>query len=122
MRCQVPLDCNFIDVDQDSDPKLSKCELSVNQLTWLGYDINEDGYSPKFSKIDAIQALKPPRTSKQFRSFMGTLNHLQRLIPDLHTHTVHLRASLKACNKQSFLWGEERHNHSDCENSESLSL
>ena len=35
--------------------KLSKCELSVNQLTWLGYDINEGGYSPKFSKIDAIQ-------------------------------------------------------------------
>ena len=34
--------------------KLSKCEFSVNQLTWLGYDINEDGYSPKFSKIDAI--------------------------------------------------------------------
>ena len=39
---------------------------------------------------------------------MGTLNHLQRFIPDLHTHTVHLRASLKACNKQSFLWGEEQ--------------
>ena len=34
--------------------KLSKCEFSVNQLTWLGYDINEDGYSPNFSKIDGI--------------------------------------------------------------------
>ena len=65
--------------------KLSKCEISVNQLTWLEYDINEDGYSPKFSKIDAIQSLKPPRTLKQLRSFMGTLNHLQRFIPDLHT-------------------------------------
>ena len=39
---------------------------------------------------------------------MGTLNHLQKIIPDLHTHTVHFRASLKACNKQSFLWGEEQ--------------
>ena len=82
--------------------KLSTCELSVNQLTWLGYDINENGYSPKFSKIGAIQSLKPPRTLKQLRSFMGTLNHLQRFIPDLHTHTVHFRASLKACNKQSY--------------------
>ena len=63
--------------------KLSKCGFSVNQLTWLGYDINEDGYSPKFSKIEAIQALKPPRTLKHLRSFMGTLNHLQRFIPDL---------------------------------------
>ena len=37
---------------------------------------------------------------------MGTVNHLQRLISDLHTHTVYFRASLKACNKQSFLWGD----------------
>ena len=88
--------------------KLSKCEFSVNQLTWLGYDINENGYSPKFSKTEAIQSLKPPRTLKQLRSFMGTLNHLQRFIPDLHTHTVHFRASLKACNKQSFLWGDDQ--------------
>ena len=88
--------------------KLSKCELSVNQLIWSGYDIDEDSYSSKFSKIEAIQSLKPPRTLKQLRSFTGTLNHLQRFIPDLHTHTVHFRASLKSCNKQSFLWGEEQ--------------
>ena len=73
--------------------KLSKCEFSVNQLNWLGYDINESGYSPK---IEAIQSLKTPRTLKQLRSFMGTLNYLQRFIPDLHTHTVHFRAWLKA--------------------------
>ena len=88
--------------------KLSKCEFSVNQLFWLGYDINENGYSPKFSKIEAIQSLKPPRTLKQLLSFMGTLNHLQMFIPELHTQTVHFRASLKACNKQSFLWGEDQ--------------
>ena len=90
--------------------KLSKCEFSVNQLTWLGYDLNEDGYSPKFSKSDAIQPLKPLRTLKQLRSFMRTLNHLQRFIPDLLFQTVHFRQSLKTCNKQSFLWGEEQNN------------
>ena len=46
--------------------KLSKCEFSVNQLTWLGYDINEDGYSPKFSNIEAIRFLKPPRTHNNY--------------------------------------------------------
>ena len=90
--------------------KFSKCEFSVNQLTCLGYVINESGYSPKFSKIDAIHSLKPPKTLKQLRSFMGTLNHLQRFIPDLHTYTVHFRESLRACNKQSFRWGEEQDN------------
>ena len=37
---------------------------------------------------------------------MGTLSHLQRFIPDLHTHTVHLRKSLREYKKQSFLWGD----------------
>ena len=90
--------------------KLNKCEFTVNQLTWLRYDFNEDRYSPNFSKSDAIQSLKPPRTLKQLRSFMGTLNHLQRRILDLHTHTVLSWQSLKACNRQSFLWGEEQDN------------
>ena len=76
--------------------KLSKCEFSVNQLTWLEYDFNEDGYSSKFSKIEAIQYHKPPRTLKQLRSIMGTLNHLQKFIPNLHAHTAHFWQSLNA--------------------------
>ena len=39
---------------------------------------------------------------------MGTLNHLQCFIPDLHKYTVAFRASLKAENKKSFLWREEQ--------------
>ena len=88
--------------------KLSKCEFSLNKLVWLGYEIDENGYAPKFSKIEAIKSLLPPKTLKQLRSFMGTLNHLQRFIPDLHKYTVAFRASLKAENKKSFLWGEEQ--------------
>ena len=72
--------------------KLSKCEFSVNKLVWLWYEIDENGYAPKFSKIEAIKSLMPPKTLKQLRSFMGTLNHLQRFIPDLHKYTVVFRA------------------------------
>ena len=88
--------------------KLSKCEFSVNKLVWLGYEIDENGYAPKFSKIDAIKSLSPPKTLNQLRPFMGTLNQLQRFIPDLHKYTVAFRASLKAENKKFFLWGEEQ--------------
>ena len=58
--------------------KLSKCDFSMNQLSWLGYDIDSEGYRPKRSKIDAVLALEPPKSLKQLRSFMGILNHLQR--------------------------------------------
>ena len=62
--------------------KLSKYEFSVNKLIWLGYEIDESDYAPKFSKNEAIKTLLPPKTLKQLRSFMGTPNHLQRFIPD----------------------------------------
>ena len=88
--------------------KLSKCEFSVNKLVWLGYEIDENGYASKFSKTEAIKSLLPPKTLKQLRSFMGTLNHLQRFIPDLHKYTVVFRASLKAENKKSLFWGEQQ--------------
>ena len=88
--------------------RLSKCEFSADKLVWLGYEIDENGYAPKFSKIEAIKSLLPPKTFKQLRSFMGTLNHLQRFIPDLHKYTVAFRVSLKAENKKSFVWGKSK--------------
>ena len=81
--------------------KLSKCDFSLNQLSWLGYDINVEGYRPKLSKIEAVLDLEPPRTLKQLRSFMGILNHLQRFL-----HSDQLRPSLKASNKSKFVWGD----------------
>ena len=85
--------------------KLSKCDFSLNQLSWLGYDIDVEGYRPKLSKIEAVLALEPPRTLKQLRSFMGILNHLQRFLPNLQVHSDQLRPSLKASNKSKFVWG-----------------
>ena len=38
---------------------------------------------------------------------MGTLNHLQRFVPDLHTHTMHFLQSLKSCIKQFFTWEDK---------------
>ena len=57
--------------------KLSKCNFLMSQLSWLGYDIDSEGYRPKHSKIDAVLALEPPKSLKQLRSFLGILNHLQ---------------------------------------------
>ena len=43
---------------------------------------------PKFSKIEAIKSLTPPKTLKQLGLFMGTLNPQKRFIPDIHKYTV----------------------------------
>ena len=90
--------------------KLSKCEFSKTKLIWLGFEIDETGVRPKHSKIEAVMALQPPKSLKQLRSFMGILNHMSRFIPNLQKNTEPLRPSLKADNKEKFIWSEEANN------------
>ena len=86
--------------------KLSKCEFGVDKFDWLSFDIHSSGCSPKFSKIEAVRSLKAPRTLKQLRSFMGTLNHFQKFMPGLHNLTCEFQESLKLGNKRKFVWKE----------------
>ena len=88
--------------------KVSECKFSMNQLSWLGYDNDSEGYRPKRSKIDVVLALEPPKSLKQLRSLMGILNHLQRFLLNLQVHSDQLRSSLKASNKSKFVWGEDQ--------------
>ena len=89
--------------------KLSKCEFAVDKLDWLGFAIHSSGYAPKFSKIAAVfRNLKAPRTLKQLRSFMGTLNHFRKFVPGLHDLTCEFRDSLKICNEGNFIWSEPK--------------
>ena len=61
---------------------LSKCKLSLNLLSWLGFDIVSEGHRPKRLKIKNVLALEPPRKLKQLRFLMGILNYLQRFLPN----------------------------------------
>ena len=92
--------------EEGIDVKMSKCDFSMNQLSWLGYDIDSEGYRPKRSRIDAVLALEPPKSLKQLRSFMGRLKPLQRFLPNLQVHSDQLCPSLKASNKSKLVWGE----------------
>ena len=45
--------------------KLSKCEFSKTNSTWLGFEIDETGVrSMKHSKVEAVMALQPPKSLK----------------------------------------------------------
>ena len=88
--------------------KLSKCEFAVEKLEWLDFDIHSTGYSPKFSKIEAVRNLAAPRTLKQLRSFMGTLSPFQKFMTGLHNLTCEFCDSLKLCNKRKFVCNESQ--------------
>ena len=45
--------------------------------------IHEYGITPMQKKTDAIVSLQHPKTFKQLKSFMGSIHHLNKFIPNL---------------------------------------
>ena len=104
--------------DENLALKISKCEFFKQQVNWLGHHLSESGVSPKFTKTEAITILNPPKSLKQLRSFLGSVNHLAKFIPNAASLTEKLRPLLKEENQKKklknmklpvkkFEWGDE---------------
>ena len=74
---------------------LDKFKFLCKQVEWLGYTINSEGTKPLIKKSAAIEKLLPPKTFKQLKSFMGSIHHLTRYIPNLAQTAAALRPLLK---------------------------
>ena len=77
-------------------------------MEWLGYVIDEHGTIPMQKKTDAISQLNHPKTFRQLKSFMGSIHHLNKFIPNLAQLCTPLRPLLSNSNKYQFKW-EENH-------------
>ena len=75
--------------------KLSKCEFFQNEVNWLGHKLSIDGISPKITKTEAILKLSPSTSLKQLGSFLGSINHLAKFIPNAANLTEKLRPLLR---------------------------
>ena len=98
--------------------KLSKCEFFKQEVNWLGHHLSEAGIRPKITKTEAVVNLNPPKSLKQLRSFLGSINHLAKFIPNAASLTEKLRPLLKEENQKKklknmkllvkkFEWGDE---------------
>ena len=84
-----------------------KCKFGCREVEWLGFVINEYGTTPMQKKTDALINLPYPKTFKQLKSFMGSIHHLSKLIPNLAQLCDPLRPLLSTTNKFNFNWSEE---------------
>ena len=77
-----------------------------SKLEYLGYKITRQGIQPVATKIQAIQNLKPPTTSKQLRSSIGIVNYYR----DMWIKRSHILTPLtKLVSKtQKFVWEKEQ--------------
>ena len=83
--------------------KLLKCEFFQQEVNWLGHQLSLEGISPKITKTEAILKLSPPTSLKQLRSFLGSINHLAKFIPNAATLTEKLRPLLREENEKKKL-------------------
>ena len=83
---------------------LDKCHFAKSKITWLGHEITEKGIKPVISKTQAIINLKPPTTHKQFKSFLCSVHHLTKFIPNLATPCRGFRDLLQKDTK--YVWTE----------------
>ena len=88
---------------------LSKCHFAKHQINWLGFTFSQSGVKPIESKTAAIAEIKAPKTLKQLRSFLGSVHHLSKFIPNLAKICHPLRPLLK--KNEKFIWNETHQLH-----------
>ena len=59
----------------------SKCVWAQSQVDYLGFLVTQDGIQPQPKKIAAITSLKPPRSQKEIRAFIGLVNFYKTFWP-----------------------------------------
>ena len=74
---------------------LQKCKFAKPNIEWLGFNITPSGITPLITKTEAITKLDNPKALKQLRSFLGSVHHLTKFIPNLAELSEPLRPLFK---------------------------
>ena len=102
MKCLQRLDDENLRID------LPIYHFGKLEIDWLGYHISQSVIWPLEGKTAAILALEAPKTLKNLRSFLGSVNNIGKFIPNLAQISQPLRLLLKKSSK--FLWTAEHEN------------
>ena len=88
-----------------------KCEFSRTELKFLGHIIDGSGIRADRDKTSAIRQMKPPENVPELRRFLGMVNQLGKVSPNLATLTQPLRELLSKGN--TWIWGPNKEQASE---------
>lgn len=79
----------------------AKCVFGASEVTFLGYQISEQGTKPLDSKVQAITNFALPKTVRELRRFLGMINFYRRFLPNAAQIQAPLNALLTGSVKAS---------------------
>jgi transposase InsO family protein len=88
-----------------------KSNFGAHEMEYLGYNITRTGIQPIAKKVQAIQAIKTPKTRKQLLGFIGMINFYR----DMWKNRASLLAPLTALTSKNvpYVWTEEHQKNFD---------
>ena len=72
-----------------------KTEQFKQEITWLGYHIDQNGVKPIKDKSEELTKMKAPKNAKELKSFLGSIQHLSKFINNLSKKTDRMRRLLR---------------------------
>ena len=83
-----------------------KCFFAKDEVEYLGYYLTRKGVQPQPKKVEAILRLKPPKTKRQLRHFLGMVNFYR----DVWRRRSHILSPLTGLVSKTakFQWGKEQ--------------
>lgn len=85
---------------------LKKCTFLQTEVRYLGHILTTQGLRIDPERVQAILEIPEPKTSKQLQVFLGTVNFVQRFIPNMSVLTEPLRELLRKDN--AWVWTEKQ--------------
>lgn len=81
-----------------------KCEYDKTRITFLGHELDEDGFHIEEAKVDAIQKFRRPSTSSELRSFLGLASFVSPYIRNFASISNPLWS---LAGSKSWIWSEQ---------------
>lgn len=76
-----------------------KSEFLRKEVEFLGHAVTTEGVKPNPNKVKAIQSWPLPKTSKELKSFLGTVSYYRRFIPRFANIAKPMTSKLRGKNK-----------------------
>lgn len=86
-----------LDRAREAGVKLNKdkCEIGVQQVTYIGHTLSSSGLKPDVNKVEAIKTMDQPTDKAAVQRFLGMATYLAKFIPNFSQLAAPLRVLLE---------------------------